>query len=132
LELAEDMARTLDYVQDVEQFARIRQFVETIKEVQTLLGDAQNFIIKHCSHNELGTLALLPMSFWEHNLSLLNALLSVGSSKNLQIDDLRFRFERFQRQFDRGLAIQMAVTLESLISKLSLPSICDQYLTQIA
>jgi hypothetical protein len=62
------MARTLGYVQDVEQFARIRQFVEAIKEVQLLLGDAQNLIIKHCSHNETGTPELLPTSLWEHNL----------------------------------------------------------------
>ena len=118
------MACTLGYVQDVEQFARIRQFVETIKEVQLLLMDAQNLIIKHCSHNETGTPELLPISLWEQPLPV-NALLSVGSSSNRQVDEIRSRFERFKRQFDRGLAIQMVVTLESLLSKLSFTSSCD-------
>jgi hypothetical protein len=65
LELAEDMARTLEYVQDVEQFARITQFVETLKELQLLLADTQNFIINYSSQSETGMFDFFRLSLMD-------------------------------------------------------------------
>ena len=39
------MARTLDYIEDVEQFARINQLKKAIEEVRPLLEDTTNFIL---------------------------------------------------------------------------------------
>jgi hypothetical protein len=55
----QDMESTLQYVADVEQFAKLRQLVEAIKEVQVLLKDTEEFVIKYCSRSELGTLITL-------------------------------------------------------------------------
>jgi hypothetical protein len=48
------MESTLQYVADVEQFARLRQLVEAIKEVRVLLKETEEFVIKYCSRGELG------------------------------------------------------------------------------
>ena len=52
------MECTFQYVADVEQFARLRQLVEAIKEVKVLVKDTEIFIVKYCSRGEIGKLAL--------------------------------------------------------------------------
>ena len=53
------MERTFQYVADVEQFAKLRQLVEAIKDVKVLLKDTEEFVIKYCSRDELGRLITL-------------------------------------------------------------------------
>jgi hypothetical protein len=45
LDLAKDMAGTLGYIEDVEQFARLGQLKQAIKDVKPLMEDTTNFIV---------------------------------------------------------------------------------------
>jgi hypothetical protein len=50
LDLIDDMARTLGYIQDVEQFAQLGQLKQAIKEVKPLMEDTTNFIVEFTSN----------------------------------------------------------------------------------
>lgn len=54
LELAENMARTMRYIEDVEQFARLQQLKKTIEEVYPLIEETQNFILLLTSRSGTG------------------------------------------------------------------------------
>lgn len=43
------MARTLGYIQDVEQFVQLGQLKQAIKEVKPLMEDTTNFIVEFTS-----------------------------------------------------------------------------------
>ncbi|TFK33861.1 WD40-repeat-containing domain protein [Crucibulum laeve] len=96
LELVENMARTLDFIEDVEQFARIIQLKKTLEDVRPLMEDTTNFILKFTSRS---TAAQLFNTYPERD----------------KIDKLTERFRIFQQQFDRGLAIQSGSNLEALL-----------------
>jgi hypothetical protein len=49
LDLINDMARTLGYIQDVEQFVQLGQLKQAIKEVKPLMEDTTNFIVEFTS-----------------------------------------------------------------------------------
>ena len=49
LDLAKDMASTLGYIEDVEQFARLGQLKQAIKDVKPLMEDTTNFIVRFTS-----------------------------------------------------------------------------------
>jgi hypothetical protein len=53
------MESTLQYVADVEQFARLAKLVEAIEEVRTLVKKTETFVIKYCSRGELGNVLSL-------------------------------------------------------------------------
>jgi len=46
LDLVKDMARTLGYIEDVKQFARLAQLKQAISDVTPLMEDTSNFIVK--------------------------------------------------------------------------------------
>jgi len=48
------MAHTIDYVVDVEQFARPVQLVEAIEDLKALVEETQGFIREYCIRDELG------------------------------------------------------------------------------
>jgi hypothetical protein len=48
------MACTIDYVVDVEQFARLVQLVEAIEDLKALVEETEAFIRKYCIRGELG------------------------------------------------------------------------------
>ena len=48
-DLINDMARTLGYIQDVEQFVQLGQLKQAIKEVKPLMEDTTNFIVEFTS-----------------------------------------------------------------------------------
>ncbi|KAJ3518014.1 hypothetical protein NLJ89_g134 [Agrocybe chaxingu] len=98
--LAESMARTLGYIEDVEQFARINQLRKCIEEVRPLMQDTTDFIV-----------AFINKSRMSH---LFNS--SVDHEK---VNDLKKRFEIFQQQFDRGVAVQSGATIETLLDAIS-------------
>jgi hypothetical protein len=52
------MESMLQYVADVEQFAKLPKLVEAIREVAQLVKDTKDFVVKYCSQSELGMLVL--------------------------------------------------------------------------
>jgi hypothetical protein len=48
------MARTLGYIEDVEQFARLVQLTKAIEEVRPLMEDTANFILKYTAGGSAG------------------------------------------------------------------------------
>jgi hypothetical protein len=54
LDLIESIASTLGYVQDVEQFARLRELKRAIKDMEPLVEDTTKFIEGYASRGELG------------------------------------------------------------------------------
>jgi len=46
LDLANDMARTLGYIEDVKQFARLTQLKQAIRDVTPLMENTSNFIVE--------------------------------------------------------------------------------------
>ncbi|PVF92107.1 WD40 repeat-like protein [Serendipita vermifera] len=100
LELAGDMAQTLGYIEDIEQFARLVQLEMALRDVRPLIEDTTNFILKYTSRART----------WRSVLS---------TADRDRIEDLKIRFERFKGQFDRGVLIQSASTLQELLVKLT-------------
>ena len=112
------MARTIDYVADVEQFARLVQLVKAIEELKVLVEETEVFIRKYCNRDELG---MRPVTFIPNRRRLTfpkaHALRSaVSSSIHEKVDSLNQRFDRFTRQFDRGVNVQSAITVDSIPS----------------
>jgi hypothetical protein len=103
----------LQYVADVEQFAKLPKLVEAIREVAQLVKDTKDFVVKYCSQSELGMLVLPSLPSPKDNMYTGRTLRSaVSSASSSEITGLNSRFERFKQQFDRGVAIQSAVTSE--------------------
>ena len=48
------MESMLQYVADVEQFAKLTKLVEAIEQVAELVKDTKGFVVKYCSQSELG------------------------------------------------------------------------------
>ena len=55
LDLVENMACTIAYVEDVEQFARLVELKEALKNIRPLVEETTNFVLKYSSTGELGT-----------------------------------------------------------------------------
>ncbi len=107
------MESMLQYVADVEQFAKLPKLVEAIREVAQLVKDTKDFIVKYCSQSELGMLVLPSFPSPKDNIYTGRTLRSaVSSASSSELTGLNSRFERFKQQFDRGVAIQSAVTSE--------------------
>ncbi|KIM26984.1 hypothetical protein M408DRAFT_72023, partial [Serendipita vermifera MAFF 305830] len=99
LDLIESMACALGYVEDVEQFARLKELKRAIEDIRPLVEDTTNFLLKYLSDNTLGICFLSP---WHQD----------------QIKGLISRFEQFKSRFDRGISVQSAVTTEALLTLL--------------
>jgi hypothetical protein len=113
LELVQDIESTLQYLADVEQFARLAKLVEAIEEVKVLVKKTEEFVVKYCSRGELGALVTSSLPFMEYNVHAVKTLQSVVSSADSgELADLKSSFERFKQKFDRGIAIQSAMTSE--------------------
>jgi hypothetical protein len=68
LDLAENMARILGYIGDVQQFARLVQLKTAIDDIQPLLADTTNFIIQYTSRSETGISDLWAISTLSQSL----------------------------------------------------------------
>ena len=107
------MESMLQYVADVEQFAKLPKLVEAIREVAQLVKDTNDFVVKYCSQSELGMLVLPSFPSPKDNMYTGRTLRSaVSSASSSELTGLNSRFEHFKQQFDRGVAIQSAVTSE--------------------
>ncbi|KAF5347992.1 hypothetical protein D9756_010129 [Leucocoprinus leucothites] len=96
LGMAESMARTLWYIEDVRQFARLTQLKKTIEDVFPLMEETQNFILMLT--NRTGMANLLK-----------------AHSIQEKVEDLNRRYNIFQQQFDRGVAVETAVKMDLLV-----------------
>ena len=111
------MESTIQYLADVEQFARLAKLVEAIGDVKILVKKTEEFVVDYCSRNELGALVTLSLPFMEYNVHAVKTLQSVVSSANSnELADLKSSFERFKQKFDRGIAIQSAITSEQSVT----------------
>jgi hypothetical protein len=134
LQLADDMASIITYIEDVEQFARIVQLKKAMEDIHPLIEDTTNFILRYTSRTGTGT-----PPFLSFNASLTTLFAATfkeslfSSSDRDQIQDLRARFERFKQQFDRGVSVQSALNLEALLTEIgtrslfTLPKVSNQF-----
>ncbi|TDL22886.1 hypothetical protein BD410DRAFT_788264 [Rickenella mellea] len=95
LDLAEDMACNLGYIRDVYRSALHPQLQQALKDIVPLFEAAKDFIFKFYSE----TAAL-------HSV--------VSSSSRKEVDALTKKFNYFKQQFDRGIAVEARLALESL------------------
>lgn len=63
LDLAEKMARTLGYIEDVEQFARLVQLKKAIEDIRPLMEDTSTFILEFSTRGTGGILSFVPLVF---------------------------------------------------------------------
>jgi hypothetical protein len=54
--LAESMARTIGYIEDVDQFARLSQLKRALEDVRPLMEDTATFILKYLNRDLSGTI----------------------------------------------------------------------------
>ncbi|KAF9459713.1 WD40-repeat-containing domain protein [Collybia nuda] len=100
LDLAESMAATLGYIEDVEQFARLYQLRKSIEEVRPLMEDTANFILMFTSRSSS------------------SAFVNSWRDRD-KVDELAKRYKTFKQQFDRGLAVQSGANLETLLEAIT-------------
>ena len=104
LDLANDMACTLGYIEDVKQFVRLGQLKLAIKDVTPLMEDTTNFIVQFTCNGQS------PSSFRCSSAITNSAIrIALGSllspHKQEKIDEFTKRFNRFKQQFDRGVSV---------------------------
>lgn len=63
LDLAEEMALTLGFIEDVEQFARLAQLKKAIEDIRPLMENASALIIKSYTRGSGSTLSSIPIMF---------------------------------------------------------------------
>ena len=111
------MACTLSYIGDVKQFARLGQLKLVLKEVTPLIEDTTNFIVQFTSDGQgpssLGCFSAITNSGIRIALDSL-----LFNSNQEKIDELTKRFNRIKQQFDRGVSVQAAGTLEVLLEEM--------------
>jgi hypothetical protein len=121
LQLADDMATLITYIEDVEQFARIVQLKKAMEDIRPLIEDTTNFILRYTSRSGTSTPILPSFNISRITLSIATVKESLFSSSDRdQIQDLQARFERFKQQFDRGVSVQSALNLEALLTELGI------------
>jgi hypothetical protein len=69
LELADNMASTLSYIEDVEQFARLPQLKKAIEEVWPLMEETTNIVLKYTSRGGAGMCVIIRKFPWVTILS---------------------------------------------------------------
>ncbi|KAH6886722.1 WD40-repeat-containing domain protein [Coprinopsis sp. MPI-PUGE-AT-0042] len=93
--LAESMARTIGYIEDVDQFARLSQLKRALEDVRPLMEDTATFILKYL--NRSLTDKTFKTSFFAE-----------------EVEALKRSYTVFQEQFDRGIAVQAGGGIESI------------------
>ena len=113
------MAFSLGYIEDVKQFARLGQLKLALKDLTPLIEDTTNFIVRFTSNGQ-GPSSLRCISTIS-NPTIRIALRSlVSDSDQENIDEITKRFNRFKEQFDRGVSVQAAGTLEMLLEEMGM------------
>ena len=119
LDLAKDMAFSLGYVEDVKQFVRLSQLKWALGDLRPLIEDTTNFIVRFTSNGQ-GPSSLRCLSAISNPAIriALGSLLSYSDQED--IDKLTKRFNQFKEQFDRGVSVQAAGTLETLLEEMGM------------
>ncbi|KAJ2919842.1 hypothetical protein MD484_g626, partial [Candolleomyces efflorescens] len=97
--LADNMARTLSYISDVEQFARIAQLKKALEDVRPLMEETANFILRFVNRTRQDK--IVKFSIFQE-----------------EVEKLRKKYDVFQQQFDRGLAVQATGAIEMVLQRL--------------
>ena len=119
LDLAKDMAFSLGYIEDVKQFVRLSQLKRALEDLRPLIEDTTNFIVQFTSHGQgPSSLGCFPAISNPAIRIALGSLLSYCDQED--IDKLTKRFNQFKEQFDRGVSVQAAGTLETLLEEMGM------------
>ena len=119
LDLAKDMAFSLGYIEDVKQFAHLGQLKLALKDLTPLIEDTTNFIVQFTSNGQ--SLSSLPCFSAIYNPMVHIALGSlVSHSDQENINKIAKQFNWFKQQFDRGVSVQAAGTLEMLLEEMGM------------
>ncbi|KDQ51816.1 hypothetical protein JAAARDRAFT_704052 [Jaapia argillacea MUCL 33604] len=102
LDLANDMAQTLGYIEDVKQFARLVQLKQALDKVDSLMKETTNFVLEYTSHSAEGQL-------------LSSAFSASAADKAIKLTKC---FNQFKQQFNTGLAVQANISLEKMLQDL--------------
>ena len=113
------MAFSLGYIEDVKQFARLSQLKRALEDLRPLIEDTTNFIVRFTSNGQ-GPSSLRCFSAISNPAIriALGSLLSYSDQED--IDKLTKRFNWFKEQFDRGVSVQAAGTLETLLEEMGM------------
>lgn len=111
VDLADRMARTLSFILDVQQFARLAQLKRALEDVRPLMQDTTNFILKYA------------------NRTMKEKAIDAAAFRD-DIDSLKKKFDIFEEQFDRGLEVQAGMTVEEILGHL-LSTKDDQILQEL-
>ncbi|KAF6750537.1 hypothetical protein DFP72DRAFT_817605 [Ephemerocybe angulata] len=111
VDLADRMARTLSFILDVQQFARLAQLKRALEDVRPLMQDTTNFILKYA------------------NRTMKEKAIDTAAFRD-DIDSLKKKFDIFEEQFDRGLELQAGMTVEEILGHL-LSTKDDQILQEL-
>ena len=119
LDLAKDMAFSLGYIKDVKQFVRLSQLKRALEDLRPLIEDTTNFIVQFTSYGQgPSSLGCFPAISNPAIRIALGSLLSYSDQDD--IDKLTKRFNQFKEQFDRGVSVQAAGTLETLLEEMGM------------
>jgi hypothetical protein len=119
IQLADDMASIIPYIEDVEQFARISQLRKAIEDIFPLIEDTKNFILRYTSRSGTSTAIVLSLNILVLTYSKATVKEPIFSSADhTLIQDLEVRFQKFKQQFDRGVSVQSALNLEALAKEI--------------
>ena len=113
------MAFSLGYIEDVKQFARLGQLKLALKDLTPLIEDTTNFIVRFTSNGQ-GPSSLRCISTISNPTIRIALRSMVSDSDQENIDEITKRFNRFKEQFDRGVSVQAAGTLEMLLEEMGM------------
>jgi hypothetical protein len=87
-----------------------------MKAVQPFVEDTTNFIVEVTSDGEGASAFLCMSTIFNCSIVIATALrLPLSSCTQGKFDELTKQFAKFKQQFDRGLAVQSAAMLETLL-----------------
>ena len=108
-----------DYVVDVEQFATIAQLKAVIGEANDLMQKAVKFVNEHKERGTFSKHSLIqPASFSCSQGQYSEKVFAAFSpSSKEELEGLYGSFSRFKEKFDRGMAVQATIGINSIDSQ---------------
>jgi hypothetical protein len=119
LQLADNMASIIHYIEDIEQFARVSQLKKAMEDICSLIEETTNFTLRYTSRSGISMHSFIDWGYVCITLLVATVKEAVlSSSDHSQIQNLQSRFELFRQQFDRGVSVQSALNLEALLTEI--------------
>ena len=113
------MSDIVDYVVDVEQFATVAQLKAVIGEANDLMQKAVKFVNEHKERGTFSKHSLIqPASFSCSQGQYSEKVFAAFSpSSKEELEGLYGSFSRFKEKFDRGMAVQATIGINSIDSQ---------------